>query len=310
VLFNGTRSYNYFGDYLLNKYGCRVFKIPIDAGFSCPNRDGTLDSKGCVFCSEGSSSWYSDNRLSVSEQISNVRKNYVSHGSGTKYIAYFQAFTNTYAPLSELKRVYDEAVSSPDIIGLMIGTRPDCISNEISSLIADYRKDGFELWVELGMQSIYERSLAFLNRHHTHDDTIKAVQCLRAHNIKTCVHVILGIPGERWEDIMNTAKFISENKINGVKIHHLHIIKGTELENIYNEKQFSLPERKEYISLLADFIERLPAETIVHRISGDKDEDNLIAPRWSLYKGTVQNDLVTEFKNRGTWQGFLKWRGE
>jgi len=227
----------------------------------------------------------------------------------TKYIAYFQAFSNTYAPVPTLERLYDEALSFPEVAGLMIGTRPDCISRDILKLIKKYNRDNFELWIELGIQSMNNASLAFLKRGHTVEKSIESINLISEYGISICVHVILGIPGETWEDMMETAEKISALPVNGIKIHHMHVIKDTVLEQIYNRENFKLMPLKEYVSTVCDFIERLRPDITIHRLMGDRKEDTLLYPKWSIHKGTVLQAIEDEFKNRATFQGFL-YKGE
>lgn len=300
------KPYNFFGDYLAAAYSCRVLKLPIDAGFSCPNRDGNLGIDGCIFCSEeGSASPTTGDLSSITAQMLNAKNTFRRSERDTKYIAYFQAFTNTYGSPERLMKLYDEAVTFPDITGLMIGTRPDCISREILEVINTYRKENFELWIELGLQSVHDRSLEFLNRRHTFKQTVDALSLTAEYDIPVCVHVILGIPGESWEDMMKTAEKISALNVAGVKIHHLHIIKDTPLAQIYAKKQFPLMTLKEYVSTVCDFIERLRPDILIHRLMGDRMEDSLLQPKWGLHKGTVLQAIEDEFSRRCTYQGFL-----
>ncbi len=300
------KPYNFFGDYLANQYSCRVLKLPIDAGLSCPNRDGTLSSEGCIFCSEeGSASPTTDGFSSITDQMQNAKITFRRSDRKTKYIAYFQAFTNTYGEPGKLQKLYDEAVNFPDVTGLMIGTRPDCISRKILEIISGYKRDGFELWIELGLQSVHDKSLKFLNRGHIFRQTVDALNLINEYEIPACVHVILGIPGESWEDMMETANTISRLPVAGVKIHHLHIIKNTPLEKIYNSQNFRMMTLKEYVSTLCDFIERLRPDIIIHRLMGDRMEDSLLLPKWGLHKGTVLQAIEDEFTRRFTFQGFL-----
>lgn len=300
------KPYNFFGDYLFNLYSCRVFKLPINAGLSCPNRDGTIGSTGCIFCSdEGSASQSTSGFDTITLQMKNAISEFKRTDHDTKYIAYFQAFSNTYAPLATLEKLYDEAVSFPDIAGLMIGTRPDCISRDVLKLIKKYDRENFELWIELGIQSMNNRSLEFLKRGHTVEKSIEAINLVSEFDISLCIHVILGIPGETWEEMMNTAVQISGLPVKGIKIHHMHIIKNTELESIYNSKPFTLMPLKEYVSTICDFIERLRPDITIHRLMGDRENDTLLYPRWSIHKGTVLQAIEDEFKKRSTFQGFL-----
>jgi radical SAM protein (TIGR01212 family) len=227
----------------------------------------------------------------------------------TRYIAYFQAYTNTYDSCENLKKLYDEAVSGEDIVGLMVGTRPDCVSDEVLDLLASYDRNGLEVWLEIGMQSMHEKSLHYLNRHHDHNSTRNSVRRAAERGLKVCVHLILGIPGESWKDIMETADEVSLMPVKGVKFHHLHVIQNTELEILYNKKKFNTLSLKEYTSIVCDFIERLRPDIIVHRLMGDREEKTLIAPLWGLHKGTVLNSIESEFEKRGTYQGIL-FRGQ
>ncbi len=300
------KPYNLWGDYLNHKYNTRVLKLPIDAGLSCPNRDGTISDKGCVFCSpEGSASSTATKTSEISKQMNLAKKSFKRADEDTRYIAYFQAFTNTYAPVKKLKSLYDQAISKEDVIGLMIATRPDCIKNGILDLIASYKKENFELWLEIGMQTMHDKSHKFLNRGHVHGDTKKAILQAAESKIPVCVHIILGIPGESWRDMMDTAEEISALPVSGVKFHHLHVIKGTELERLYNENKIDIIEFKDYVSTITDFLERLRPDIMIHRLIGDRDEKTLISPEWGMYKGTVIKAIDDEFERRCTYQGFL-----
>ncbi len=304
------RAYNFFGDYLWNTYGARVLKLPIDAGFTCPNRDGTTGDNGCVFCSEeGSASPTVRGQSGIREQMENARRSFRRSGAETRYVAYFQAFTNTYAPVERLKELYDTALSYEGVMGLMIGTRPDCLGDGVLDLIASYARPGFELWLEVGMQTMHERSLEFLRRGHTHAATRDAVHRAAERGIPVCAHLMLGIPGESWEDMMATAVEVSGLPIRGVKIHHLHVIAGTELERLYRARHFRLPTLGEYVSIVCDFLERLRPDILIHRLLGDRAPATLVAPAWGLHKGTVLGAIDEEFARRVTRQGFL-WRVE
>ncbi|MBN2038473.1 MAG: TIGR01212 family radical SAM protein [Spirochaetes bacterium] len=302
---NPEKPYYFFGDYLWSKYGCRVLKLPVDAGFTCPNRDGSISSKGCIFCSEGSASPTVFISSDIKEQMRNARNSFRRSDAETKYIAYFQAFTNTYAETNVLEELYSTAVSEQDITGLMIATRPDCLPEDVVNLISSFNRENFELHLEIGMQSIHERSLDFLNRGHTYKDTRDAILRAAEKNISVCVHVILGIPGESWRDMMDTAEEISSLPVTGVKIHHLHVIKDTILEKYYNEGKVPVMEFREYISIVCDFLERLRPDILIHRLIGDVNIKALVAPMWANHKGTVLQAIEDEFVQRCTIQGFL-----
>lgn len=234
-----------------------------------------------------------------------AREGFQRLNAGTRYIAYFQAYTNTNAPVESLRVLYDSALSEPDVIGLMIATRPDCLSDRTLDLIASYAREGFELWLEIGMQTMHEQSLARLNRGHTHAQTREAIGRAAARNIPVCAHLILGIPDEDWNAIMDTAVETSSLPVRGVKIHHLHVIKGTGLEALYHEGRLRLFSFNEYVSTVCDFLERLRPDILIHRVLGDRPRATLVAPEWGLHKGTVHRAIDEEFARRGTRQGFL-----
>ncbi len=306
-----TPPYRFFGTYLREKYGYRVLKLSINADLSCPNRDGTLSSDGCIFCSsDGSASPTALGTAGIRKQMNAARESFRRSEQETRYIAYFQAYTNTYGTCENLKKLYDEAVSGEDIMGLMVGTRPDCINDDVLDLLASYDRPGFEVWLEIGMQSMHNKSLDYLNRHHRHESTLDAVKRASERNLKVCVHIILGIPGETWKEMMETAGEVSSMPVQGVKFHHLHVIRNTELERIYNENKFKTLSLKEYTSTVCDFVERLRPDIIVHRLMGDREESTLVAPLWGLHKGTVLNSIESEFERRGSYQGMLFREGD
>lgn len=299
------KPYHFFGDYLYHKFNAKILKLTINANLGCPNRDGTIGTSGCIFCSEGSASPTAIGTMSIHQQMRAAIEGFNRGLYTPKYIAYFQAFTNTYASVEALKKLYDTAVEFNDVVGLMIGTRPDCLPDDVLDLIASYQKSNFELWLEIGMQSMHDKSLQYLNRGHTHTQTVDAIKRAAQRGIPVCVHVIMGIPGESWNDMMATACEISRLPIRGVKIHHLHVIKGTALEVLYNKGEVQLLTFKQYISYVCDFIERLRGDIIIHRLLGDQPRDMLIAPAWGLHKGTVLKAIEDELLRRGTYQGFL-----
>ena len=300
------RPYFFFGDYLWTTYSARVLKIPINAGLICPNRDGRLGTGGCIFCSsDGSASPASSGSGGILDQMEEAAGNFRRSDDKTRYIAYFQAYTNTGAPVEELKKIYDTALEWGDMAGLMIGTRPDCLPDEVIDLISSYRKDHFELWIEMGMQTMHDRSLSLLNRMHDHAATRDAVLRCAAKGISVCLHVILGIPGESWHDMMATAREIASLPVKGVKIHHLHVIRDTPLEASYRRGEVPMMTMKEYASTVCDFIERLRPDIMIHRLLGDRNEESLVAPLWGLHKGTVIKSIEDEFIRRGSFQGLL-----
>lgn len=296
-----------YHDTLLKKFGCRVYKVSIDAGFTCPNRDGTKGFGGCIFCDEqGSSSRTNAPKVSITDQIiKNIRVRKSRYGA-QKFIAYFQSFTNTYAPVDQLKSLYDEALSAdPDIVGLAISTRSDCIDEEKLALIASYRSRVPYVCVEYGLQTVHDKTLQMLSRHETHEDFKKAIRLTQKYELDHCVHVILGLPQESHDDVMKTASVIKEYKIPGVKIHYLVVMERTKLSEQYAAGKVQLLGMDEAVILTCDFLERLPKECIIYRIGGNGHPRHAIAPDWVwLQKTGMIGKINEEFCRRGTRQGF------
>ncbi len=298
------KLYNDYNSYLRSRYGCKVYRIGLDAGFSCPNRDGTKGEGGCIYCNAGGSrSAYTDPSLSVAEQLSTRIDLLKKTKAATKFIAYFQAFTNTYGPVDRLRDAYDTVLAFEDIVGLTIGTRPDAVDRKKLELISSY-KDRRDVWIEYGLQSIHDRTLSYIKRGHSFDDFLTALRLTKEFDIRACVHVILGLPGETKEDMMRTARKISELKVAGVKIHLLHILKGSELEKLYNEGKMRLLGRDEYIELVCDFLENLSPDIIIQRLTGQGSRDDHVAPAWALDKIGTINKIRGELRVRGSCQGF------
>lgn len=297
------KLYNDYNSYLKEKYGCKVYRIGIDAGFSCPNRDGTKGSGGCVYCNEeGSRASYADPALSVGEQLKARVEKLKEKNGPQKYIAYFQAFTNTYAPVKDLKAIYDQAASVKDVVGMSIGTRPDAIDLAKLELIASYR-DRYEVWVEYGLQSAHDKTLLALGRSHTFADFVNAVHLTKRFGIPVCSHVILGLPGETAGEMMETADKLNELKVDGVKIHLLHILKGSRLEHLYAAGKMRLLEQDEYVGLACDFLERLSPHIIIQRLTGEGTPEDHVAPAWALDKlGTIDKIRKT-LEKRKSHQG-------
>ncbi len=295
--------YYRFSSYLRDRFGCPVYRVPIDAGFTCPTRDGTLSNSGCIYCDErGSASTLSDRYLPVREQllrgIESARRRY----GAEKFISYFQAFTNTYAPLKKLRILYNEATSHPDVVGLAIGTRPDCVSNQILDLIASFTSN-FDTWLEYGLQSAHDSTLKHIDRGHTVAQFSDAAKRARERNIKVCAHVIIGLPGETRDMILDTARFIASLPLNGVKIHLLHVLKGSPLEDAYRDGRLNMLSLEEYTGLVCDFLELLPPTIVIQRLTGEAPRQNLVAPKWALDKSAVIEAINAELERRDSWQG-------
>jgi len=297
------KPYNDYNSYLRRTHGSKVYKIGIDAGFSCPNRDGTKGLGGCTYCTDsGSRSSYTDPVKSVAEQISS-RINYLKNNLGAKkFIAYFQAFTNTHAPVKKLKSIYDNVLPFDSIVGISIGTRPDCVDEERMDLISSY-KDRYDVWIEYGLQSTRDDTLISLKRGHTFEDFLRAVELSKSRGIKVCAHIILGLPGETAKDAVTAAKILSDIKIDGVKIHLLHILKGSRMEDIYNKGGIKLLEQSEYADMACDLLENLSPDIVIQRLTGEGTRENHMAPLWALDKTKTIKMIEEELVRRGTCQG-------
>jgi len=293
--------YYSFGEYLKGKYGRKIRKIGLNAGFTCPNRDGTSGEAGCIFCNEFGFSEFPDNSLSVKEQIDKSISQFKKKGVKT-FIAYFQNGSNTHAPAEELRRIYDIIHEYPEIVALFISTRPDCVNDEVLDLIQSYTS-GHEVWVEYGLQTVHDKTLEFIGRGHSFAQTEEIIKKTAQRGIKVGVHVILGLPGESKEDMMETAEKVSHLPISGVKLHLLHVLKNTPLEKLYNEGKIKLLEEDEYINIACDFIEKLKSDCVLLRLASDARVKVLVAPKWMNKKLEVIRKIEKEFSRRNTRQG-------
>ena len=299
------KRYNNFNTYLRNIFGCRVQKITIDAGFSCPNRDGTISTIGCIYCNvRGSGTGAHAKGLSVTEQLLQGKRTLSKRYKAKKFIAYFQAFSNTYAPFDRLKSLYEEALEVDDVVGLSIGTRPDCVDESVLELLQGYGKK-YLVWIEYGLQSVHDATLAFINRGHDFKCFKKAVAATKNRGIKICAHVILGLPNEKKTDMLETARAVASMEIDGLKIHLLYIVKGTKLDKLYAAGEYRCLEQQEYVDLVCDFLERIPKNMIIQRLTGDPHPEELVAPMWSKKKMETMDLIKETLEKRDSWQGKL-----
>lgn len=288
---------------LKNIFGEKAIKLSIDGNFTCPNRDGTIGNKGCIFCNEkGSGDFTLDKKNSISTQISEQKLLMSKKWKSNTYIAYFQNFTNTYDTVENLRTKYYEALSCENIKGIAIATRPDCINEEIATLLEEISRDSF-LWIELGLQTIHDNKSEFLRRGYLLSQFNNAVEILKKHNIKTVVHLIIGLPFENNKDILESVKYISNLNLWGIKLHMLYILKNTDLEVYYRNNHFKLLTQEEYVNLICDALEILNPDIIIHRVTGDGKKSDLIEPIWSLNKLKVLSDIDRELKIRCSYQG-------
>lgn len=299
----GEKRYYSLDYYLKTTYGEKLYKISLDGGMTCPNRDGTLGTRGCIFCSCGGSGDFAESHtLSVTEQIESGKKQSAKKYTGSSYIAYFQAYTNTYASLAYLEKLYMEAILHPDIRILSIATRPDCLSTEILDLLERLNQIK-PVWVELGLQTIHERTARYIRRGYDLPVFETAASELRRRGIDVIVHTILCLPGETKSDMLQTIQYLNRQDIQGIKLQLLHILKDTDLAEIYASDPFPVPDPQEYYELLGSCISHLRPDIVIHRLTGDGPKELLTAPLWTCNKRQVLNQLQSYFKTHDIWQG-------
>lgn len=278
-------------DYLRKRFGCKVYKIALNGGFTCPNRDGRIDTRGCIFCSQGGSGEFAQKSgLSVTEQIELGKKLVSKKIRNGRYIAYFQAYTGTYAPIGQLRSLYEEAIRHPDIAVLSIATRPDCLPEEVLSLLEELNHIK-PVWVELGLQTIHAKSAAYIRRGYDLPVYDAAVSELKKRKIEVITHVILGLPGESVKDMTDTVRYVCESGSDGIKLQLLHILKGTDLEKEYLAGRIEVLSEDEYIAILKECAKIIPDNVVIHRLTGDGDKRLLVAPLWSGNKKHVLNKI-------------------
>lgn len=305
---NNNRYYS-LDTYLKETFGEKVYRISLNGGMTCPNRDGSKGTRGCIFCSRGGSGDFAaDSTLSVTRQISEAKAQVKDKHKGSSYIAYFQAYTNTYAPVERLRALFFEAVTHPDIRILSIATRPDCLSSEILDLLEELNRIK-PVWIELGLQTMHPETAAFIRRGYELPVFEEAVLALRSRGIDVIVHTIIGLPGETPRMLLQTIHYLDQFDIQGIKLQLLHILKDTDLADYYKEHPFSVPSMEEYFALLGTCICHLRPDIVIHRLTGDGPKPLLIAPLWSAHKRYVLNQMQAYFKTHDIWQGkeYDKW---
>jgi len=297
------KRYRTLDDFFKRTFGTKVFKVPLDAAFTCPNKDGTKGTGGCIYCAEGGGGVGESADLSLHEQYARMKKRLLAKWPDAKTIPYFQANSNTYAPRATLERLYHEALSfDDDIVGLAVATRPDCLSEEVLDLLASLRQKTY-LQVELGLQTIHEETAEAINRGHDLACFEEALDALRERKIDTVVHIINGLPGESGGEMTETVRYLAKKDIQGVKIHMLHVLRGTPLEKLYEQGAFHLLTRDEYVRLVVAQLELLPPDVVIHRLTGDAPKELLVAPEWILKKFVVLNEIDKLMRKKDTWQG-------
>lgn len=305
-MFSGCNlKYNSYSQHLKELFGCKVYKVTLDAGFNCPNRDGSLSHSGCIYCDEGGSfSQAQDSLWPLGKQMDVGMTKLKNRFKAQKFIAYFQAYSNTYKPVNELKEIYDQPLIYNDVVGVSIATRPDCVSPEKIDLIQKYTNN-YYVWLEYGLQSIHNKTLKLINRGHTVDKFYEAYDLTRkyAPEINICAHIILGLPGETLDDIIKTAQMLTHLKVNGVKIHLLCVLQNTTLEKIFHNGDFHPLSQQEYVNYVCAFLENLSPEITIHRMAGNGLKKILVAPRWLPKKFELLNQINDELIKRNSYQG-------
>ncbi len=297
---------NTLGQSLLAHHGERVHKLAINAGFTCPNRDGSKGRGGCTFCNNASFSPNARREPDIAEQIAAGRRVLAKRTGAKKFLAYFQAYTNTYDDPARLKALYDKALAEPDVIGLSIGTRPDCLPPAVLDMLADYRAQGYEIWLELGLQSAFDHTLNRVNRGHGFAEFRSAVRAAQERELPVCAHLILGLPGEEAAHNLISLDRVLALGVEGLKLHPLHVVKGTQLANEWRRGEYSPWTMEKYIATVADLVERTPPEVIFHRLTGTAEASILLTPDWCNWKWRVLNGIERELAQRGSFQGRLR----
>ena len=301
---DGKRYYTW-NRYLRDEFGCKVYKVALDAGFDCPNRDGTVAFGGCTFCSAAGSGDFAGDRVDpIPVQFATIKERMQHKWKDGKTMAYFQAYTNTHAPLPVLKEKFEAALACEGVMGLSIATRPDCLPDDVVEYLAELNERTY-LWVELGLQTIHEKTANLINRAHDFQTYVEGVEKLRKHGIRVCTHIINGLPLEDYDMMLETARVAGQLDVQAIKIHLLHLLKGTPLVKQYEKGQLELMEKDAYIQLVADQLELIPPEMVVQRITGDGPIDLMVGPMWSVNKWEVLNGIDAELANRDSWRGKL-----
>lgn len=297
------KRYYSLNSFLKKKFGEKVFKISLDAGFSCPNRDGTISDIGCIFCSErGSGDFAGDRKFSIDKQFKDIKSMMSKKWKNGKYIAYFQAYTNTYGDINILRNKYDEALRQEGVVGLAIATRPDCLEDEVLKLLDEYNNRTY-LWIELGLQTSNDNTAEIINRGYNLNTFETALEKLRRRNINVVVHTIFGLPGENEEDMLNTIKYISNKDIQGIKMHLLHLMKHTPLVKLYEANKLNFMSKEEYVDIVCEAITMLREDIVIHRLTGDAPRNLLIEPQWSIKKWEILNAINDKLESENLYQG-------
>ena len=299
----GERYYS-LNRYLREKFGCRVQKVTVDAGFTCPNRDGFKGTGGCIYCnSHGSGNGNYIKKISIGEQVKKGIEFLSKRYKAKKFIAYFQAYSNTYGSVKVLKEKYDAALIDDRIIGLAIGTRPDCITEEIGDLLESYKKRGYMVWLEMGLQSVHNKTLKLINRHHSYENFLKSLEMAKERKLLVCSHIIFGLPGESLDEMRETGKKLSKLPIDGVKFHSLYVVRNTFMEKLFMEGKYNPINCEDYVKMVCNTLAELPEKVVIQRLTGEPEKEELIAPEWTGDKKKTIKMIDDMMIERNLWQG-------
>lgn len=296
--------YTSLNNYLKEKFGSRVHKVPLDGGFTCPNRDGSKSFGGCIYCNGlGSGTGASREGKSIEKQMEEGINYLSKRFKANKFIAYFQSYSNSYGPVEKLKELYDSSLIDERVVGLSIGTRPDCLNKEILDLLEDYQKQNYMVWLEIGLQSVHNKTLELINRHHSFEDFLFALKHAKERGLLVCTHIIFGLPGEGYEEMIETVKKLSELPLDGIKFHSLYVIKGTPVENLLKKGIYKPVTQEEYVNIICEAISLLPSHIVIQRLTGDPQKGELVEPQWTMNKQKTLSLIEKTLQEKDLWQG-------
>ncbi|MEQ8167492.1 MAG: TIGR01212 family radical SAM protein [Candidatus Eremiobacterota bacterium] len=304
MIAKNLKRYISLNNFLKEKFGTRVHKVPLDGGFTCPNRDGSKSTGGCIYCNSlGSGTGASLEGKSIEKQMEEGITYLSKRFKAQKFIAYFQSYSGSYGPVEKLKKLYDSSLIDDRVVGLSVGTRPDCLNKEVLDLLEDYQKKNYMVWLEIGLQSVHNKTLEFINRHHSFEDFLYVLDRAKERGLLVCTHIIFGLPGEGHEEMIETAKKISKLPFDGIKFHSLYVVKGTPMEKLLEEGIYKPITEEEYVNMVCEAIALLPEKVVIQRLTGDPKKGELVEPQWTMNKQRTLSLIEKKLIERDLWQG-------
>jgi len=304
MIAKNLKRYVSLNNFLKEKFGTRVHKVPLDGGFTCPNRDGSKSTGGCIYCNSlGSGTGASLEGKSIEKQMEEGITYLSKRFKAKKFIAYFQSYSGSYGNAEQLKELYDSSLIDERVVGLSVGTRPDCLNKEVLDLLEDYQKKNYMVWLETGLQSVHNKTLEFINRHHSFEDFLYALDRAKERGLLVCTHIIFGLPGEGREEMIETAKKISKLPVDGIKFHSLYVVKGTPMEKLLKEGIYKPITEEEYVNMVCEAIALLPEKVVIQRLTGDPKKEELVEPQWTMNKQKTLSLIEKKLVERDLWQG-------